>query len=119
MVSRFFEAMCVEGMNLSFFNSYLLSPQTSLIGGLGSPTAKFTLLGSKNPANVMKDTDALIFSEILEFALSLVPVVKGQEPFHGIPHLQAYRFVRSVMLAELGEVQLANRYDYTLPFDVY
>ncbi len=33
----------------------------------------------------MKDPDVLIFSEILEYALSLVPVAKGQEPFHGIP----------------------------------
>ncbi|KJA27196.1 hypothetical protein HYPSUDRAFT_75121 [Hypholoma sublateritium FD-334 SS-4] len=89
---------------------YLLSPQTSLIGGLGSQAAKITLVGSKNPANVMKDPDALIFSEILEYALSLVTIAKGQEPFHGIPHLQAYRFIKTITLAEVGEVQLANRY---------
>ncbi|KAF8964701.1 Sec23-binding domain of Sec16-domain-containing protein [Flammula alnicola] len=89
---------------------YLLSPQTSLIGGLGSPSARITLVGSRNPADVTKDSDALIFSEILEFALSLVPTVKGQEPFHGIPHLQAYRFIRAVSLAETGDIQLANRY---------
>jgi len=41
--------------------------------------------------------------------MSLVPTVKGQEPFHGIPHLQAYRFMRAVLLAEIGEIQLANR----------
>ena len=57
----------------------------------------------------MKDPDALIFSETLEYALSLVPVSKGQETFHGIPHLQAYRFIKAVTLAEVGEVQLANR----------
>lgn len=89
--------------------SYILSPQTSLVGGLGSPSARVTLVGAKNPADVMKDPDALIFSEILEFALSLVPIAKGQEPFHGIPHLQAYRFIKAIQLAEIGQIQLANR----------
>ena len=52
--------------------SYLLSPQTSLMGGLGSPSARISLLGSKNLSDAMKDPDALIFTEILEFAMSLV-----------------------------------------------
>ncbi|KAF9482773.1 hypothetical protein BDN70DRAFT_800853 [Pholiota conissans] len=89
---------------------YLLSPQTSLFGGLGSPSARLTLIGAKNPADVMKHPDSLTFSEILEFAMSLVPVSKGQEAFHGIPHLQAYRFIRAIQLAEVGQIQLANKY---------
>lgn len=68
-----------------------------------------TLLGAKTPAEVTRNLDPLVFSEILEFALSLVPAVKGQEPFHGLPHLQAYRFLRAVSLAETGDIQLANR----------
>jgi len=87
----------------------LLSPQTSVIGGLGSPSARITVIGSKNPTDITKDMDPLILSEILEFALALVPTIKGQDPFHGVPHLQAYRFIRAVTLAEIGDMQLANR----------
>ena len=71
------------------------------------------LFGSTNPQvqpNFWKDPDPLIFSEIVEFALSLVPLTKGQEPFVGLPHLQPYRLVRAMSLAELGHVQLATRY---------
>ncbi|KAF8163317.1 Sec23-binding domain of Sec16-domain-containing protein [Crassisporium funariophilum] len=89
---------------------YILSPQTSLVGGLGSPSARITLVGTKNPGDISKDPDALTFSEIHEFALSLAPLAKGQEAFHGLPHLQAYRFIRAIFLAESGHVQLANRY---------
>jgi hypothetical protein len=56
-----------------------------------------------------KDSDAMIFSEILEFGLSLAPPIKGQDAFYGLPHLQAYRFIRAMALAELGELQLASR----------
>jgi len=94
------------------WRSYLLSPQTSVIGGLGSPSAKITVVGSKNPADIMKNMDSLILSEILEFALALVPAIKGQDAFHGMPHLQAYRFIRAVSLAEIGDMQLANRYHF-------
>lgn len=94
--------------------SYLLSPyvfssQPPIINGFGTPGSRITLIGSRNPSNVFKDPDSLIFSEILEFALSLLPTGKGQEAFHGLPHLQAYRFVRAVWLAEMGDVQLASR----------
>uniref|UniRef100_A0A8H7Y1B2 Protein transport protein sec16 n=1 Tax=Psilocybe cubensis TaxID=181762 RepID=A0A8H7Y1B2_PSICU len=89
---------------------YLLSSQSSLLGGFGNPSTRITLVGSKNPGEAMKDSDAIILSEILEFAMSLVPTVKGHEPFHGLPHLQAYRFIRAISLAEIGDIQLANRY---------
>lgn len=56
-----------------------------------------------------KDPDTIILSEIVEFALSLVPSVKGQEPFSGLPHLQAYRLIRALSLAELGYDKQANR----------
>ena len=92
--------------------SYLLSPQTSPLGGVGSLSARLTVVGSKAPlANPLfsKDPDVFILSEILEFALSLPPVAKGQEPFPGIPHLQPYRLLRAFALAEMGEIALANR----------
>jgi hypothetical protein len=103
--------------------SYLLSPsvfssQPPVINGFGTPGTRITLLGSRNPGNVFKDPDSLIFSEILEFAMSLLPTVKGQEPFHGLPHLQAYRFVRAIWLAEMGDVHLASRCVYMYSFQL-
>ncbi|KAK7020573.1 protein transport protein sec16 [Favolaschia claudopus] len=92
---------------------YLLSSQTSSIGGIGNPSARIVLLGSRSPQvwpSFYKDSDPVIFTEILEFALSLAPPNKGQDPFYGLPHLQAYRFIRAISLAELGELQLASRY---------
>ncbi|KAG1753477.1 Sec23-binding domain of Sec16-domain-containing protein [Suillus lakei] len=79
---------------------YLLSPQTSPIGGIGSPSGRIVIL----------DTDPIILSEIAEFALSLKSIPKGQEPFHGLPHLQAYKLIRASYLAEIGEIQAASRY---------
>lgn len=55
------------------------------------------------------DDDAIVLAEIVEFALSLAPLSKGQEPFHGLPHLQPYKLVRAVSLAEMGHVLAANR----------
>ena len=71
------------------------------------------LLGSPSPSvslSFAKDPDPLIFTEIAEFALSLTPPAKGQEAYTGLPHLQPYRLIRAAGLAEMGHVQLANRY---------
>ena len=95
-----------------YLDSYLLSPLTSPIGGLTVPGARIVLLGSRGPQalpNFDKDPDAVVFSEIGEFAMSLATPIKGQEPFRGFPHMQAYRLLRAAALAELGEVQLAQR----------
>jgi hypothetical protein len=91
----------------------LLSPQTSPIGGIGSPSGRVVLIGSRNPhawPSFYKDTDPIILSEIAEFAFSLKCVTKGQEPFHGLPHLQAYKLIRASYLAEIGEIQAASRW---------
>lgn len=93
--------------------SYLLSPQTSQLSGLGSPTTRLVLVGSASPGvtpTFSKDPDSMLLSEIVEFAYSLSPPQKGQEPFPGFPHLQPYRLIRAHQLAELGHVQLATRY---------
>ena len=98
----------------------MLSPQTSPIGGIGHPSARIVLVGSQGPQtspNFAKDPDPLIFSEIVEFALSLTPPPRGQDPYQGIPHLQAYRFVRAMALAEIGDIQLATRFAYL--YDYY
>ena len=97
---------------LKFCISYLLAPQTSPIGGLGNSSARIVLVGSQSPQtlpNFAKDPDSLIFSEIVEFALSLAAIPRGQDPYQGIPHLQPYRFIRAMALAEIGDIQLASR----------
>ncbi|KAH8833595.1 Sec23-binding domain of Sec16-domain-containing protein [Flagelloscypha sp. PMI_526] len=68
---------------------YLLAPQTSVMSGLGNPSARVILYGSPSPQ---------------------VSPNFGQEPFRGFPHLQAYRFTRAAILAEIGEVPLALKY---------
>ena len=75
------------------------------------------MLGSPPPTaspTFYKDPDPIIFSEIVEFAMSLATPAKGQEPFAGLPHLQPYRLIRAACLAELGHVQLANRYSMAI-----
>ncbi|KAF9053706.1 hypothetical protein BDZ89DRAFT_1205142 [Hymenopellis radicata] len=100
---------------------YLLSSQTQPngnlphppIGGIGHPSARIVLAGSRNPQSFpifYKDPDALILTEVIEFALSLATLPKGQEPFAGLPHLQAYRFIRAVTLIELGYISETSRY---------
>ena len=101
-----------EDAMLMVVASYLLSPQTSPVGGAGMPGVRVVLYGSPNPMvslNAVKDPDPMIFSEIVEFALSLTPLAKGQEAFNGLPHLQPYRLLRATILAELGHIDLANR----------
>lgn len=94
-------------------SSYILSPQSSPIGGVGIPAVRIVLVGSQSPQDdptSSKDPDGFIFSEIVEFALGLHAPLKGQEPFAGFPHLQAYRLVHALRLAEMGHMPLAKRY---------
>ncbi|KLO10677.1 hypothetical protein SCHPADRAFT_832213 [Schizopora paradoxa] len=92
---------------------YLLSPQTSPFGGVGTPAARIVLLGAQSPVKnttFYRDSDCFTFSETVEYALSLRAPVKGQEAFGGFPHFQAYRLVRAQQLAELGHIAAAKRY---------
>lgn len=94
-----------------FIISYLLSPSSSSLGGAGSGSARAVLLGSADPSKTPgfhKNSDPFIFTEIAEFALSLTPN-KGQDPFSGLAHLQAYRLIRASQLAEVGYTSMANR----------
>jgi COPII coat assembly protein SEC16 len=96
--------------------SYLLSPITSVFSGIGAPGLRHALFGSADPM-VSLGLLPIILSELVEFAKSLVPAVKGQEPFHGYPHLQAYRLWHATCLAEMGEIALAKRYASGLRVD--
>lgn len=83
-----------------------------MIGGIRSPSVRIVLLGSESPhirTNFYLDQDSIMFSEILEFALSLATPVKGQESFQGLPHLQAYKLVRAWTLAEIGHIKVSSR----------
>lgn len=83
------------------------------MGGLGGPGTRLVLLGSQSPhinPIFFRDPDPIIFTEIAEFALSLKTPTKGQEPFYGFPHLQAYKFMRAAYLADIGHIQSATRY---------
>lgn len=107
------DGLCTRGLLEAAHFCYLLSPQTSPMGGADTTGARFTLLGLSNPKGssaFVQDLDGILMTEILEFAQGLVPAVKGQEPFPGIPHLQAYKLVHAHQLADLGEVTRAQKY---------
>ncbi|KDE08917.1 hypothetical protein MVLG_01011 [Microbotryum lychnidis-dioicae p1A1 Lamole] len=92
---------------------YLLSPATSPIGGPGSPGARFALLGASTSASNGTnpvDIESIQLTELIEFAFSLPPAVKGQEPFVGFPHLQAYRLEHAARLADNGQIAQAQKY---------
>lgn len=84
--------------------------KTSPLGGVGAPSVRLTLIGSNSPGlrrNFHLDIDAIRYTEVVEFALSLVPPVK--EPFSGLLHLQPYKLLRAWQLAELGLVKEATK----------
>ena len=92
-------------------HSYLLAPQSTILGNIGS-SGRVTLVGSRGPTatpNFHVSDDAIVFSEIVEFALSLAPPSKSQEPFNGLPHFQAYKYIRAASLAEMGHMLAASR----------
>ncbi|PWZ02273.1 hypothetical protein BCV70DRAFT_198550 [Testicularia cyperi] len=92
---------------------YLLSPQTSPVGGVDLAAVRLTLLGAPSPrisSAFASDLDGILMTEVFEYAQGLVPATKGQEAFPGIPHLQAYKLVHAHVLAELGEVGRALKY---------
>ena len=89
---------------------YLLSAPTPPLDGLGSPVPpRIHLYGSSFNGGGAFDIDGVIITEIVEYALSLVPVLKGQEPYSGVAYLQAYKLVHALHLAEAGDNASAQR----------
>lgn len=89
------------------YPSFLLSPATSLIGGPGTPGARICLLGSPTPSLEARDgidLESIQLTELVEFAFSLTPAIKGQEPFLGFAHLQSFRLYHATQLADSGNV---------------
>jgi hypothetical protein len=66
---------------------------------------RWSLLGASDPLQQppsASDFEAIVLTEVIEFAFSLVPVPKGQEAYIGLPHLQAYRVLHARQLADMG-----------------
>ncbi|UZJ54733.1 hypothetical protein CBS101457_004053 [Exobasidium rhododendri] len=92
---------------------YLLSPSTSPMDGYDGPSVRMTLIGTHSPeasSSYVRDLDHIILTEVFEFALSLQPIAKGAEAYHGLAYLQPYRLLHAYLLAEMGEVKQAIRY---------
>ncbi|CAO1627606.1 unnamed protein product [Sympodiomycopsis kandeliae] len=107
------DGLATQGWQEAAHVCYLLSPQTSPLGGADGGHVRLTLLGAHNPlasASYRYDLDHMILSEIYEFSHALQPVVKGQESFPGLAYLQAYRLVHAYRLAELGDTKGAQKY---------
>lgn len=93
-------------------SSYLLSPLTSTLGGPSIPGVRWTLLGAQDPLQdpiSANNLEAILLTEVVEFAFSLVAVAKGQEPYIGLPHLQAYRVLHARHLADTGHHSKAQK----------
>ncbi|PLW57692.1 hypothetical protein PCANC_01350 [Puccinia coronata f. sp. avenae] len=109
---RLGDTLLNNGRTYAAHTTYLLSngvmPQLTLDNG-----NRISLLGSpagSNPDGPGLDLEAVMLSEVLEFALSLSPVPKNVEPFIGVPHLQAYRLALGLEYATFGLVDRANKY---------
>lgn len=73
---------------------------------------RITLLGSdpRTPGvGPGLNVEAVMFSEVLEFALSLAVVPKGQDSFIGIPHLQGFKLAMGHEYATAGLVTTAHK----------
>ncbi|WAQ88928.1 hypothetical protein PtA15_10A351 [Puccinia triticina] len=109
---RLGDTLLSNGRTYAAHTTYLLSnglmPQVSLDNG-----NRISLLGSpaiSNPERPGLDLEAVMLTEVLEFALSLSPVPKNVDQFIGIPHLQAYRLALGLEYATFGLVDRANKY---------
>ncbi|KAK6541857.1 vesicle coat component [Orbilia ellipsospora] len=90
---------------------YLFSlPAATFSGAEETSKTIFALLGANhvnNPFNYGRDLDAIILSEIYEFALSLVP---GAPTLTNIPHLLPFKLHHATILAQYGFKTEATKY---------
>ncbi|WWC70316.1 uncharacterized protein I206_104266 [Kwoniella pini CBS 10737] len=94
------------GLNNAAHACFLLSPLSPFFDLTPAVHDKIIPL-----LNNVKDEEAIIFAEIAEYARSLVPTPKGQEAhFAALPQLLPYKSARAWKLAELGQVELAQKY---------
>ncbi|KAF3931502.1 hypothetical protein ABW19_dt0205313 [Dactylella cylindrospora] len=85
-------------------------PAAMFSGAEESSKSIFTLLGANhvnNPFNYGRDLDAIILSEIYEFALSLLP---GAPTLTTLPHLLPFKLHHANILAQYGFKAEAQKY---------
>lgn len=91
---------------------YLLSNGLSPIVGMENGT-RLSLLGCHMQASNTGpglNVEAVMLTEVLEFALSLAVIGKGQDNFIGIPHIQGYKLAVAYEYATSGLVTTAHKY---------
>ena len=88
---------------------FLFARPAARLGGVDDAEADFTLLATvaSGPGSYTPhDMDAILLSEVYEFALSLAPTATS----HYIPHLQAYKLHHAHALAGFGQKEQALQY---------
>ncbi|KAF3920531.1 hypothetical protein ABW20_dc0109033 [Dactylellina cionopaga] len=95
---------------------YLFSmPAAVFSGAEESNKTAFALLGANhvnNPFNYGRDLDAIILSEIYEYAISLIP---GAPPLTNFPHLLPFKLHHANVLAQYGFTAEATKYINAIP----
>ncbi|KAL7409192.1 Sec23-binding domain of Sec16-domain-containing protein [Mrakia frigida] len=104
------DSLVSQGWTAAGHCCYILSAPTPPLDGLGSPVPpRVHLYGSSFSGNGSFDIDGVLVTEIIEYALSLIPVLKGQEVYSGIVYLQSYKLLHAFQLAEVGDNATAQR----------
>lgn len=82
----------------------------ALFGGPDDPTTDFCLLGAnhRSKAELGRDLDTILLSEIYELAVSLTPHASTATPIY--PHLQSWKIHHAIILAENGNKRAAEKY---------
>ncbi|KAJ3130835.1 vesicle coat component [Physocladia obscura] len=89
---------------------FLLSAAHSPFSGIDAPNVKLVLIGANhkfNLARFVKDFDALLLTEIFEYAQTLHNNIGISG---NLPHLQAYKLYYAQYLSEIGFVAEATQY---------
>ena len=86
------------------------SGRSPIFAGVDDPSATIVLLGADHwsqPSNFSQDEDAILLTEVYEFATS---VLSANSQSASIPHLQAYKLQRALVLAETGYTTESQAY---------
>ncbi|KAG5463577.1 MAG: Sec23-binding domain of Sec16-domain-containing protein [Olpidium bornovanus] len=116
-LTAFGDALRLAGLVEAAHFCYMLSPRAPLTGGLDSPNVRIVLVGADHTTSSFhREPDALLRSEILEFALTFPAALGSQKggdvPLASgvMPHLQAYKVAHAWKLCECGLLAEAMRY---------
>ena len=87
------------------------TPTPMLFGGVEDPHSSIVLLGANHKQGAIEifhDEDAILLTEVYEYATSILATHASTSAL--MPHLQAYKLQRAVMLAENGHKNEALQY---------